>query len=454
MARIQNGHFVSAPSSTPLNAPRASRRRLPCLPVASSSKVTLDAESQATQKSHYVPAGPDPTMTNLKHQSPQMSRLRLKDLECVKFLGDGGWAEVFLVQAKNRKAPGTGALFAMKTISKRVFRDTERNDTCPDRAVVRLRTHAERRILSELPWNPFIAGLLDAYMDPRNTYLLLELAPSGSVQDEILRTGGLPLEEALFYLSNLILGIEFLHSQGIIHRDIKNDNLLIGADGYAMITDFGVAQYVHEDNNWMASGTTPFHSPEVLNNNTNLPAARYAIDWWAAGVALFDMLMNNLPFGASDRSEILANVQAQKVAYPWKQPAQVTQFFSDVFAYDLDKRFGASSVKQEDGTVINVELRGCPLFEGAKWHRIATRVDPAPFVPDPAPNPSRGIHKRPMPRQKKLPEIRVKRPPPLLEYDAFRAEAERARKRRRIAEEEAIDDRQPVPMIRVVSPEV
>ena len=131
-------------------------------------------------------------------------------------------------------------------------------------------------------------------MDPRNTYLLLELAPSGSVQDEILRTGGLPLEEALFYLSNLILGIEFLHSQGIIHRDIKNDNLLIGADGYAMITDFGVAQYVHEDSNWMASGTIPFHSPEVLNSNTDFPAARYAIDWWAAGVALFDMLMNNL----------------------------------------------------------------------------------------------------------------------------------------------------------------
>ncbi len=131
-------------------------------------------------------------------------------------------------------------------------------------------------------------------MDPRNTYLLLELAPSGCVLDHVERTGGLPLEDALFYFSNLILGIEFLHSQGIIHRDIKTDNLLVAADGYAMITDFGVAQYVHEGNNWARSGTTPFHSPEVLTDDNNLPASRYAIDWWAAGVTLFDMLMNGL----------------------------------------------------------------------------------------------------------------------------------------------------------------
>lgn len=131
-------------------------------------------------------------------------------------------------------------------------------------------------------------------MDPRNTYLLLELAPLGAVLDHVERTNGLPLQDALFYFSNLILGIEFLHSQGIIHRDIKTDNLLVGGDGYAMITDFGVAQYVHEGNDWPSTGTTPFHSPEVLNYDTNLPAARYAIDWWAAGATLFDMLMNGL----------------------------------------------------------------------------------------------------------------------------------------------------------------
>ncbi|PIL24296.1 hypothetical protein GSI_14049 [Ganoderma sinense ZZ0214-1] len=279
--------------------------------------------------------------------------------------------------------------------------------------------------------------MLDAYMDPRNTYLLLELGTCGSVQDRILRTDGLPLEEARFYYSNLILGIEFLHSQGIIHRDIKADNLLISANGYAMITDFGVAH------------------PEVINDNTNLPAARYAIDWWAAGVTLFDMLMNNLPFGI-DTSEILANVQAQKVTYPWKQPVTVREHFKKVFVYDLDKRLGASSVKQKDGTFVNVELRECPLFESVDWQRLAGRVDPAPFVPDPMLDPSRQVHKRRLPKQRKLPEIRIKRPSHMLEYDQFRAEAERARKRRRIAEEEEEleDDIRAANTICAVSPAV
>ncbi|KAI1794675.1 kinase-like protein [Ganoderma leucocontextum] len=448
MARL-NGHFIpTAIQSTS----RVSRRRLPWSPVASSSRVTLDAESQAVVQAPHAhpPAESTTASADLEHESPKVSRVELKDLECLRMLGDGGWAEVYLVHVKSRTAPESGAFFAMKTISKRIFRDTERNDPCWDRALVRSKTHAERRILSKLPWNPFVAGLLDAYMDPRNTYLLLELAPSGSVLDHVERTEGLPFDDALFYFSNLILGIEFLHSQGIIHRDIKTDNVLVGADGYAMITDFGVAQYVHEGNNWARSGTTTFQSPEVLNDDTNLPAARYAMDWWAAGVTFFDMLMNHLPFDGAERSEVLASVQAQKVTYLSKQPARVQQFFQDVFMYDLDKRLGSRSMKQADGTLVNVELRKCPLFDGMKWHRIAMRVDPAPFVPDPTPDPAQGIHTRPMPKQKRLPEIRVKRPPPLLEYDAFRAEAERARKRRRIAEDvdEVANDRHTASTVR------
>ena len=68
-------------------------------------------------------------------------------------------------------------------------------------------------------------------------------------------------------------------------------------------------------------------------------------------------------------------------------------------------------------------------------------------------DPSQQVHKRPLPKQRKLPEIRIKRPSPMLEYDQFRAEAERARKRRRIAEEEQDDDNEISNMVIVVSPE-
>ena len=149
--------------------------------------------------------------------------------------------------------------------------------------------------MSRLPWNPFIIGLLDAYTDVRNTYLMLEYGPCGTVLDHVQRTNGLRFNDALFYYSNIILGLEFLHTQGIIHRDIKTDNVLVGADGYAMITDFGMARHIDERTQWGDQvGTNTFMSPEALSGKVTSLEARIAVDWWAAAVTFFDMIMNGL----------------------------------------------------------------------------------------------------------------------------------------------------------------
>lgn len=154
----------------------------------------------------------------------------------------------------------------------------------------------ERRALCTLPWNPFVANLLDAYVDPRNTYLLLELAPRGSIHDHIrVASGPMSALTSKFYFANIVLGLEFLHSQGLVHKDIKNENILIGADGYAMIADFGLSQYVNEGT-WDRMGTYYFISPEIIEGDSDQYSAeaKYASDWWGAACCLFEMMTSTV----------------------------------------------------------------------------------------------------------------------------------------------------------------
>lgn len=96
--------------------------------------------------------------------------------------------------------------------------------------------------------------------------------------------------EIKFYFANLVLAIEFLHTHNIVHCDVKPENLVIGADGYLMLTDFGLAQTLHSDDSWNRMGTLEYMSPEVLSDDPlDTIERRVSGDWWAAAVSLFEM---------------------------------------------------------------------------------------------------------------------------------------------------------------------
>ena len=84
-----------------------------------------------------------------------------------------------------------------------------------------VRRSRELQYLANLPWNPFIASILDAYADPRNGYLLLEFAPNFTLAWRVAQAKRLPLPVAKWYYANIVLAIEFLHSHGIVHGNLK-----------------------------------------------------------------------------------------------------------------------------------------------------------------------------------------------------------------------------------------
>lgn len=152
----------------------------------------------------------------------------------------------------------------------------------------------ERRALVRLPWNPFTCGLVDVFDDSHNLYLLLELSPYGSLGTHLAaKKGHLPLRDARFYFSNIVLALQFIHSHGIIHRDVKPENLLMNSDGYLMLADFGCCVSVDDKYRWSYLGTLDWLSPEAVRGDIEDCMAKFP-DWWAATVVLYEMVTGRM----------------------------------------------------------------------------------------------------------------------------------------------------------------
>ncbi|KAI0723899.1 kinase-like domain-containing protein [Cerioporus squamosus] len=432
LARTADSGFVSATRSMG----RWAKKRAPATPVASSSRHTLDRANPPNHRDMQTGI----PISYAEKSTGRRPVADLHDLECISTLGTGSWGAAYLVKVKRRfgKPTGkTGALLALKSVEKRAYRDLERNDPREDRWEAAEAKNLERRALTSLPWNPFVAGVLDAYADPRNVYLLLELAPRGSISD-LLADGPLSPEAAKFYFANLVLGLEFLHSHDLIHRDIKTDNILVGADGYAMITDFGFSQFVHDSKEWDRLGTVAFVSPEIATKTANTTEARFASDWWSAACALFEMLTTSIPFhpkGKGEYAELVEEHWQQNIHWPTDPfDEQAEDLIERMLTPQLSSRYGSRTIPVgRDGSEVNEDVREHAWMKDLRWDRLEARIERAPKWPDPVPMLTSGWDDRSLPTQKKVPGLRLKRRFPQCDAIGDSHPAGRPSKRQRTA---------------------
>lgn len=160
--------------------------------------------------------------------------------------------------------------------------------------------NVERANLRMIPWHPFIAGMYDCLADTRNLYLLQELGHCGTLAQRIhahTRSrsrsphdvgGGFPPDVCRFYFTNIVFALEYIQSFAFVHGDVKPDNFFVGADGYLMLGDFGLASRWDEVRDWGVIATMPYMSPEFARLQIDGVAKR-ALDWWGAGCILYEM---------------------------------------------------------------------------------------------------------------------------------------------------------------------
>jgi len=209
----------------------------------------------------------------------RLARLELKDLQRVATLGVGGFGRVDLVTTAGKDDKKS---FALKTIPKSVLKD-------PDH---RRHSITEKKIHAILD-SKFIIQLYRTFQDAEHLHMLLEICLGGELWTLLRDHNYFPDLTARFYIGCVVEALDYLHSLGIIYRDIKPENCLISHTGYLKLVDMGLAKKIKASSTtYSFCGTAEYVAPEVVlktghGQNTDL---------WALGILVYELVEGRPPF--------------------------------------------------------------------------------------------------------------------------------------------------------------
>ena len=217
------------------------------------------------------------------------------DYTVEKLLGKGGMGAVYLV-----RAPG-GERYAVKVMSPEMVKKG---------SDYRKRFAREAEFAMNIRHKNLIS-VYDVGEDPETglCYIIMDYVPGGSVADRLEQGGPLPMAEAVSIAAQVALALEVAHRHGVIHRDIKPDNIMFDADGTPKLADLGVAKFTDEAHRTtvtttgMIIGTPAYMAPEQMMDSHHVDARA---DIYALGVVLYEMLTGKRPNADSTAVELLA----------------------------------------------------------------------------------------------------------------------------------------------------
>uniref|UniRef100_A0A8C2L9D2 protein kinase C n=1 Tax=Cyprinus carpio TaxID=7962 RepID=A0A8C2L9D2_CYPCA len=290
---------------------------------------------------------------NLRKEGMQM-----EDFNCISVLGRGHFGKVLLAEFRR-----TGKLSAIKALKKGdvVTRDEVDSLMC------------EKRIFETInvSRHPFLVNLYGCFQTPDHVCFVMEYSPGGDLMTHI-HNNVFSERQTRFYSACVLLGLEFLHQNRIVYRDLKLDNLLMDSDGFVRIADFGLCKegMGHGDRTSTFCGTPEFLAPEVLTDSTYTRA----VDWWGLGVLIYEMLVGESPFPGDDEEEVFDSIVNDEVRYPRFLSPESVSIIQKLLQKNPEKRLGAG---EQDAN----EVKKHRFFQGIDWEALlAKRVKP-PFLP-------------------------------------------------------------------------
>ena len=233
----------------------------------------------------------------------------------------------------------------------------------------------ERDLLSKLK-HPFIVNMLCAFQDYENLYLLMDLLTGGDLRYHFNSSHIFTENEIRFFISCLILSLEYIHENNVIHRDIKPENLVCDEKGYARLTDFGIAKIQKEENSDETSGTPGYMAPEVLLAQNH----SFTVDFYAIGVIGYEFLMGKRPYIGKNRKEIKRLVLSKEVFIDNNIDNKDKLWSSECI--DFINRCLKRKVTSRLGYNYGVkELKTHPWFAKYDWLNLYNKNMVAPFIP-------------------------------------------------------------------------
>jgi serine/threonine protein kinase len=265
-------------------------------------------------------------MTNLIGQS-------LGRYHILEQLGEGGMATVYKAFDTRLECD-----VAVKVISTRKF-----TPETAERALKRF--EREAKALARLT-HPNIVGISDYGEYEGSPYLVMEFLPGGNLKQYLRAHGRIPWQDAARLLLPVARALEFAHSRGIIHRDVKPSNILLTESGQPMLTDFGVAKVLEEEatldltGTAAAVGTPEYMAPEQTGKNFD-----HRVDVYGLGIVFYEMVTGRRPFEADTPLAVLVKQASEPLPRPSKfvpgLPEMVEKFLLKALAKKQEDRFGS-----------------------------------------------------------------------------------------------------------------
>uniref|UniRef100_A0A8C7WJ64 protein kinase C n=1 Tax=Oncorhynchus mykiss TaxID=8022 RepID=A0A8C7WJ64_ONCMY len=284
--------------------------------------------------------------------------MQMEDFNCVSVLGRGHFGKVLLAEFKR-----SGKLYAIKALKKGdvVMRDEVDSLMC------------EKRIFETInsSHHPFLVNLHGCFQTADHVCFVMDYSPGGDLMTHI-HTSIFTERQAQFYASCVLLGLEFLHQNKIVYRDLKLDNLLMDADGYVRIADFGLCKegMGHGDRTSTFCGTPEFLAPEVLTDNNYTRC----VDWWGLGVLIYEMLVGESPFPGDDEEEVFDSIVNDEVRYPRFLSPESVSITQKLLQKNPERRLGSG---EPDAN----EVKKHRFFQGVDWAALLHKKVVPPFFP-------------------------------------------------------------------------
>lgn len=155
----------------------------------------------------------------------------------------------------------------------------------------------------------------------------------------------LPLCQARSIFTQLLDALGYLHSIGIVHRDIKPDNILINERGKIKLSDFGSAVDLKvNDNPKKSAGCVAFQPPEVVSGTQN--GASYCIDLWQAGLLLYIMAVGKYPFDGSALQSLIENISNCSFTIPDTLDSQLADLIRNMLCLKSEERLTIEKINE------------------------------------------------------------------------------------------------------------
>ncbi|HJX35058.1 MAG TPA: serine/threonine-protein kinase [Desulfatiglandales bacterium] len=249
--------------------------------------------------------------------------------EIVREIGQGAMGVVY-----EARDPKINRLIAIKTIR---FSDEFEEDRVKE---IRNRFFKEAEIAGRLS-HPSIVSIYDVGEDYELTYLAMEFLEGIDLRQHCKKGDLLPLRKVLDIVSEVAMALDYAHSQGVIHRDVKPGNIMLLKNGKVKVTDFGIAKAISstQTKSGIVLGTPNYMSPEQVNGQKIDGRS----DLFSLGVVLFELLTGQVPFHGKNMTNLL--YQITQVRHPSardinpKVPKVCDQIINKALEKDPGSRF-------------------------------------------------------------------------------------------------------------------